>query len=102
MTAIDIDLIVSRLENEPRKLLSGQDVAYVLRAFREKCAEVERLRGTCEWQLENDRKQTENAARLIAENRHLRAALRQILEDPEATIFDSHRDDGWAALGTNP
>ena len=28
----------------------------------------------------------------------LRAALRQILEDPDAHILDSHRDDGWAAL----
>jgi len=28
----------------------------------------------------------------------LRAALLQILEDPEARILDSHRDDGWTAL----
>lgn len=34
------------------------------------------------------------------ENRRLRAALRQILENPDAKILDSHRDDGWIALGT--
>jgi hypothetical protein len=36
--------------------------------------------------------------RLQAEKERLRAALRQILEDPDARILDSHRDDGWAAL----
>lgn len=46
-------------------------------------AEVERLRGTCEWQLENDRKAAESIARLLAENKRLRATLRQILEGPE-------------------
>jgi hypothetical protein len=38
-----------------------------------------------------------DALRVDAER--LRAALRQILEDPDATILDSHRDDGWEALG---
>jgi ABC-type Zn2+ transport system substrate-binding protein/surface adhesin len=28
----------------------------------------------------------------------LRETLRQILNDPDAHILDSHRDDGWAAL----
>lgn len=68
---IDLDQIISRIENEPKQLLSGRDIAYVLRAFREERGEVERLR----------------------------AALRQILEDPDAQILDSHRDDGWAVLG---
>lgn len=35
---------------------------------------------------------------LRAEVERLKAALRQILEDPDAQILDSHRDDGWAAL----
>lgn len=35
------------------------------------------------------------------ERDELRAALRQILEDPDAQILDSHRDDGWTALGKN-
>ena len=35
---------------------------------------------------------------LRAEKERLRAALRQILEDPEARILDSQRDDGWEAL----
>jgi hypothetical protein len=35
---------------------------------------------------------------LLAEIERLRAALRQILEDSDAQILDSHRDDGWAAL----
>lgn len=33
-----------------------------------------------------------------AENERLRAALRQILKDPDARILDSHRDEGWEAL----
>ena len=39
----------------------------------------------------------ERYERLEAENERLRAALRQILEDPDAKILDSHRDDGWEA-----
>lgn len=38
-------------------------------------AENERLRGTLEFALDNDRKQSENAARLIAEIERLRAQL---------------------------
>jgi hypothetical protein len=40
--------------------------------------------------LENEVKQPEVE--------RLRAALLQILEDPDAKILDSHRDDGWEAL----
>lgn len=36
---------------------------------------------------------------LLAEVAMMRTALRQILEDEGARILDSHRDDGWAALG---
>jgi hypothetical protein len=28
----------------------------------------------------------------------LKAALRQILEDPDVRLLDAHRDDGWEAL----
>lgn len=36
---------------------------------------------------------------LRAEVTGLQAALRQILDDPDAHILDSHRDDGWEVLG---
>jgi hypothetical protein len=39
-----LDHILGRIENEPKKLLSGQDVAYVLRALREQRAEIEQLK----------------------------------------------------------
>jgi len=32
------------------------------------------------------------------ENARLRAALRAILEDPDAKLLDSDRDIGWAAI----
>jgi hypothetical protein len=35
---------------------------------------------------------------ITAERDGLRVALRQILEDPDAKILNSHRDDGWEAL----
>ncbi len=55
-------------------------------------AEVESLRRTMgKWQRDFETEAKENV--------QLRAALRQILEDPDAKILDSHRDDGWEALG---
>jgi hypothetical protein len=50
---------------------------------------------------ENGRLFVELTHRVGWEERCLRAeaALRQILEDPDAKILDSHRDDGWDALG---
>jgi len=43
---------------------------------------------------------TDELIALRAKNKRLCEALRQILEDPDATILDSHRDDGWEALGS--
>ena len=67
-----------------------------LRAFKasyhEAEAENERLRATCATWNERDIAQAQEIERL-------RAALQQILEDPEARILDSHREDGWEALG---
>jgi chromosome segregation ATPase len=62
-------------------------------------AEVERLRGTCEWQADNDRKNAETISRLLAEIRHfraeverLRAALTEITEldlEGDASLDDA-------------
>jgi hypothetical protein len=41
------------------------------------------------------------ATELGEEIERLAVALRQILEDPDAKILDSHRDDGWAVLGNH-
>lgn len=51
---------------------------------------------------ENERLRTERDVYVDAAQRKiedLREALKQILEDPDALIRDSHRDDGWEAIG---
>lgn len=53
-------------------------------------------------QADNERLRTERDTYVDMAQREiedLREALKQILEDPEARIRDSHRDDGWEAIG---
>jgi hypothetical protein len=67
-------------------------------------AEVERLRAEVGAKKDYAERMDALAEARYTENQTLRAelraeaALRQILEDPDARILDSHRDDGWEAL----
>jgi uncharacterized coiled-coil DUF342 family protein len=56
--------------------------------------EAERLRAENDGLIE----MTTKPGGLYEEIERLRAALRQILEDPDAKLLNSHRDDGWEAL----
>jgi hypothetical protein len=65
--------------------------------------EIERLRGqvrSLERRCEELSSQLDYWFGVAQEqSERLPVALRQILEDPDAKILDSHREDGWEALG---
>lgn len=72
----------------------GQAEAEIERLTRINNQAIERMRiAESHTVAEQERRKDAEAA---AER--LRAALCQILKDPDAKILDSHRDDGWSAL----
>jgi outer membrane murein-binding lipoprotein Lpp len=97
-TTVDLEAIKQRQTAaflKGRFLPSGHEFADLMEISNdsyELVAEVERL------QAELAALQEHHQATLTEVER-LRVALRQILEDPDAMILDSHRDDGWEALG---
>jgi uncharacterized small protein (DUF1192 family) len=61
-------------------------------------AEIDRFKA----ELAEERQWREGLADLSVDQQReierLKAVLRDILEDPDVRILDSHRDDGWEAL----
>lgn len=53
----------------------------------------------CGWYASSILKKRDASLHVLrVEIERLKAVLRDILEDPDVRILDSHRDDGWAAL----